>query len=392
MKRIFLSLGLFIALGVNLSWSQETLDEVVSTPEIIEQYTYSEETPCVLAPLDINGYLNAGYFGNTNGSVYNGNANTGAESGGALNGTYLSIGKSVENNCCGFDFGFKTDIAFGEDTRFMRVNSGLDEDWYTGHDRRRNDTYGFALPQAYIDVAMNQWLVRVGHFYTPLGYESGRADKRFFYTRSLSFDGLPVVQSGIIAYYKGFQNLEIGLGWTNGLNEGFDHEDGGSLFTMSAKYHFNEQTYFKYATVVGDIFDTPMTSGNFHMYGQLHSFVLESQLNRCLTAATTVDYQLYGISGKNEDSQRIIVGQHFYRQINNKWKLGMRLEWQKDEEEIKNDSEFVSMTFGGNWDPRASEHLVLRPELRYDKSTQSIYNNGQDDNQLALAIDLLFRF
>lgn len=387
MKRILLGAGLFFALTVGGLSAQEATGGAASEMNL--------PCPCADAAtgyadaFDINGYLNAGYFGNTNGSVYNGNANTGAESGGVMNGAYVSIGKTAENNGCGLDFGFKADFAFGEDTRFMRVNAGLDEDWYTGHDRRRNDTYGFALPQAYADAAMNQWLVRVGHFYTPLGYEGARADGRFFYTRSLSFDALPVVQSGAMAYYKGFQKLETGIGWTNGLNEGFDNIDGGSLISFSAKYHVNDQTSFKYAALVGDIFDT---IAPFHMYGQLHSFVLESKLNCCLTAATTADYQQYGISGKNEESTRVVFGQHFYRQLNDCWKLGLRLEWQKDDEQVKADSEFTSLTFGGNWCPRASENLVLRPEIRWDKSTQKIYGNSRDNDQLALAMDVMFKF
>lgn len=393
MKRIFGAAGLLIALGTSLSWGQETdLNKTVLTPETGTQYMYAEEAPQILNPLEINGYFNAGYFGNTNGSVYNGNANNGCESGGAQNGLYLSVGKSAENNGRGLKVGFKTDVVFGEDTRFMRVNSGLDEYWYTGHDRRKNDTYGFALPQLYMDTALNQWLIRVGHFHSMLGYEDPRADDRFFYSHSISFDGLPHVLSGAMLYFKGFQKLDIGFGWTNGLNEGFDQEDGGSLITFTATYHFNEQTYLKYGSLAGDIFDTNNAGNKFHMYGQLHSFVLESKLNCCLTSATTADYQIYGIGGKNEESKRIIFGQHFYRRLNDRWKLGIRAEWQRDIEEIKADSEFLSLTLGANWSPIASEDLVLRPEIRYDKSTQSIYNDSKDKNQIALAFDLLLRY
>lgn len=393
MKRIFWTTGLFLALGMSASWGQEAEPAATTvTPETATEYTYYETSPSFYDQLDINGYVNAGYFGNTNGSDFNGNANTGAESGGALNGAYLSIGKSAENNGYGFNYGFKTDIAFGEDTRFMRVNSGLDEDWYTGHDRHHNDTYGFALPQAYMDVAMNNWLVRMGHFYTPLGYEGARADGRFFYTRSLSFDSLPVVQTGAMAYYKGIQGLELGFGWTNGLNEGFDDEDGGSLAMLSAKYHFNERTYIKYAAAAGDIFDIESDNEEFQMYGQLHSFVLESKLNCCLTAATTVDYQKYGIRGDDADSERLVLGQHFYRQMNEYWTLGVRMEWQKDDEEAKADSEFTSLTFGANWRPMASDNLVLRPEIRYDKCTQNIYNDNEDGDQISLGMDVMFLF
>ena len=43
-----------------------------------------------------------------------------------------------------------------------------------GHRPRTFQTgggYGYAIPQAYVELAANNWSVKAGHFYTLIGYE-----------------------------------------------------------------------------------------------------------------------------------------------------------------------------------------------------------------------------
>lgn len=51
---------------------------------------------------------------------------------------------------------------------------------------RNNRFYDLALPQAYAEIYApigNGLNIKVGHFYTPIGYETVPAPDNFFYTR-----------------------------------------------------------------------------------------------------------------------------------------------------------------------------------------------------------------
>ena len=67
----------------------------------------------------------------------------------------------------GLDWGFRADMMYGTDaqkTQAFGQNRGWDTDWDHG-------VYGWALPQAYVELASGDFSVIAGHFYTIVGYE-----------------------------------------------------------------------------------------------------------------------------------------------------------------------------------------------------------------------------
>ena len=60
--------------------------------------------------------------------------------------------------------------------------------------------YGWAMPQAYFEVAYGNWSVKAGHFYTIVGYEVIPATGNFFYSHSLTmFNTEPFTHTGVLA-------------------------------------------------------------------------------------------------------------------------------------------------------------------------------------------------
>ena len=56
-----------------------------------------------------------------------------------------------------------------------------------GTPRWNNEYYGLAIPQAYVEAGTDALSVKVGHFYSPVGYEGVMAPYNFFYSKSYSY-------------------------------------------------------------------------------------------------------------------------------------------------------------------------------------------------------------
>ncbi len=346
----------------------------------------------VLNAIQWSGYAEAGIMCNTYGNPVNGYPNSGSFNGGGLNALYLSALKEAKTNGCGIDWGFGADFMFGEDARIMRSNTGLDQSWVTGHDRFGNGTYGFAMPQLYMDIAVNDWTVRLGHFYTFLGYEGAKATDRFFYTRGLSFDGLPVTHTGAIVTYNGFENLTVSLGWVNGINNGFDTNFGESLIVGKFVYKFNPAVKISYGFGAGNIAYESIAPGT----GCIHAADLEIELSERLTSVSTFDYGDYNDSLSTKKTTDLTFGQHLYYTLNDSWKLGTRIEWNRTVFPTQDFLERFSLSVGANWKPFNTDSFMIRPELRYDSATKlngvGMFNDGRNPDQILLGFDLLYNF
>ena len=353
-----------------------------------------------------SGYMNAGYFTNFAGDRSNGYTDCWSNTTPAFNALYISATKKAYTGGCGYDIGFGVDFMFGEDARIFRSARGLDQNWYTGHmynpDSGDYDrpSYGFAMPQLYLEMAINNWSVKLGHFYGLLGYEGATAPSRFFYTKGLVCAASPVSQTGVLATYNGFQNLDVTLGWVNGWGNGFDNSEyGEGMVTGAFTYRINESASLKYAFLAGTT-DMAGLTGFMGPYawsekgvGSAHSFVFKLQLTCRLESVSTLNYSDFTDLYDN-NIQTLILGQHFYYDINCCTKAGFRAEWMKNRE-ISDDftNEYTSLAFGLNYHPAGNQNLFIRPELRYDRITgyDNYPLNGRPD-QFTIGFDVMMTF
>ena len=356
-----------------------------------------------------SGYINAGYDTNFAGDRSNGLVDAWNNTTPALNAIYISAEKKAFTGGYGFDVGYRVDFMFGEDARIFRSARGLDEDWVTGHMYNANNgkynrpSYGFAMPYLYVETAINNWSVKAGHFRSLIGYEGAPAPKRFFYTKGLICSSS---QTGVLATYNGFQNLDITLGWVNGWNNGFDNSrfnDG--LASGSFTYRINPAASLKYSFQAGTAdmaaifaFWGPYNWGHTKGVGALHTGILDLYLNRALESVIVVNYTDFGQATYSENGTRVLVlGNHLYYTINCCLKAGFRAEWLKNTDYIggsAQDTEVTSYAIGLNWHPEGNQNLFVRPELRYDRATgvwKSQPLNGRVD-QFTIGFDVMMTF
>ena len=359
-----------------------------------------------------SGYINAGYDTNFAGDRSNGLVDAWNNTTPALNAIYVSAEKKTFTGGYGFDVGYRVDFMFGEDARIFRSARGLDEDWITGHMYTPNSSgggsynrpsYGFAMPYLYVETAINNWSVKAGHFRSLIGYEGAPAPKRFFYTKGLICSSS---QTGVLATYNGFENLDITLGWVNGWNNGFDNSrfnDG--LASGSFTYRMNKAASLKYSFQAGTAdmaaifaFWGPYNWGYSKGVGALHTGILDVYLTSALESVTVVNYTDFGQTIYSENGTRVLVlGEHLYYTINCCWKAGFRVEWLKNTDYIgasSQDTEITSYTIGLNWHPGGNQNLYIRPELRYDRAT-GVWKNqplNKRPDQFTIGFDVMMTF
>lgn len=252
---------------------------------------------------------------------------------------------------CGTDWGFRFDILYGLDGENTQAfgNPPGTWDFQNGFD---HGIYHWAIPQLYAEVASGDWNWKVGHFFTPAGYEVVAATGNFFYSHMFTHVySEPFTHSGVLGTYQASDDLVVYTGWTAGWDTGFErHHDGdnseGSNFLGGFAYTLTEGTTFTYITTVGDF--------GWRAEGYTHHVVLTSELSDQWTTVLGHDLVETNIPG---DHQYSLYGYLFYT-VNDCLKYGVRGEWWKTP-----GSSIYDVTVGINYRPHAN--LVIRPEYRY---------------------------
>ena len=139
----------------------------------------------------------------------------------------------------------------GPDTQAFGNNPGV---WDLDPAFTRGGKYGWALPQLYGEVAMGDLSVKIGHFYTLVGYEVVPAPQNFFYSHSIMmYNTEPFTHTGAIATYEMNDCTTLYGGWTAGWDTGFDQFGDGSTFLGGFSRNINEDASFTYITTFGDL-------------------------------------------------------------------------------------------------------------------------------------------
>ncbi len=142
-----------------------------------------------------------------------------------LNQAYIFAEKATDTKGCGWDFGWRADLMYGTDNRF-NTSSGLET--RTEFQSPKWSTfrfYGPALTQAYVEVAVNDLKVKVGHWYAPVGYEVVPTTGNFFPNLPYTFQyGEPFTMTGVLGTYQYNENVSFGGGITHGWDNFGQHQ------------------------------------------------------------------------------------------------------------------------------------------------------------------------
>lgn len=311
------------------------------------------------------------------------------------------VGKEANNGGCGWAWGARMDYVFGADGPDTQAfgDGSWDFGWNSGGE------YGSAIPQLYGEVAYNDLNIKIGHFYTIMGYEVVQAPGNFFYSHAYTMNyGEPFTHTGLLAEYAYDCNTTLYGGYTMGWDSGFDNLFHANTFLGGVSRQINDDVKVTYTVNVGDYGNGRGPAGNL---GDIfmHSLVVDVQLSDRLNYVLLHDLAMNRVNGPDTNAEWYGVTQYLFYRINDCWKAGMRFEWFDDADGLRistvndgsNDLHFFAASAGLNWTPTAN--ILIRPELRFDWATShsdgdfnDIYINNTTPNLTTAAIDFTFMF
>lgn len=308
-----------------------------------------------------------------------------------LNQQYFYVDRPTNTDGDGWDFGARGDILYGTDARFT-TEAGLEN----GINRNGNSFYQTAFPQFYGEVAYNNLKVKMGHFYSPVGYFVVPTINNFFNTLPYTFQyGEPFTHLGMLATWTANEHWTIGAGFIRGWdNFNSTNPNLGFLGTLTWTGDNKDSLAFVYVQDHEPDFNSggvqPPAGGRVYTSRYLHTLVYSKQFTDNLTWVAQSDLGVQGAAfGPGTNTARWYgLNQYWFYKINDSWTWGVGYEWFRDEEGFRVGGQVVpsvfnpngrsnpgaggfagnfnQCTFGPQWRPNGSKNLLIRPNLRYD--------------------------
>lgn len=361
-------------------------------------------------PISFRGWMDAGILGNTSNpaSHFNGPYNSQEVDNGQFNQMYLILERALRTDGS-FGIGGRFDLLYGSDY-VVAQSTGLEVS--RAGTRRWNSSqyYGLALPQSYLEIGRSDASIKVGHFYSIVGYEGVQAPTNFFYSHAYSYQFAgPFTHWGGLGTWKPNNNWQIQAGLVNGWNN-LDELANHASFLGGAKYTSDAGDWWtSFAIVTGDEFTNPanLPTVPFGFSNRTrYSFIVSKKFTSRLEY---VFHQWLGSQAHGEPFGGTAfwygIDQYLYYRLNQQWRLGTRVEWFRDEDgtrvgltEPSNPNKaplpgsYGSWTVGANWNPR--QNIVIRPELRWDtyQGPAKPFDDGRKTYQLLLGVDAIINF
>lgn len=384
--------------------------------------------------LKLGGWLNSSISANMNGSKTDGfngpitfNDRTGELQ---MNQLYLFLQKEVNVNGSSFDWGGRFDFMYGSDAIFTQAygNAGVNRgNWdlhLTGNDSR---FYDIALPQAYAEFNIPVGTgvdVKIGHFYTIIGYEVVTAPDNFFITKPYTMQyGEPFTHTGILANYNIDDNWNISAGAVTGSNTGgwdgnFDRGLGNWAFLGGVTWTSDDSgTSLAVTSTAGEVAEN--NSGAWNMYSVVGKHDFMEDLHYIIQHDHGFADNVAAPSSGNGNAEWYGINQYLIYDINDKLSTGLRAEWFRDHNGYRINGPGRCFAASGNIGPnfacpnavgypiggngyyaitgglsyKPAKWLNLRPNIRYDFTDNlPAFNNGNSRNQLLLSADVVVTF
>lgn len=288
--------------------------------------------------------------------------------------------EKVADGSCGWGFGGRADLMYGTDAQntqaFGNENQGYD--FRNGWD---HGIYGWALPQLYVEAANDNLSVKVGKFYTPLGYQVVPATGNFFYSIPFTFNfSEAFTHTGALATYKANDDVTLYGGWTLGWDTGFDQFGSGSNFLGGASVKATDSLTVTYITTIGDF--------GWIGEGYSHSLVADWIINDCweyVLQSDTIRTNFHPLTAGKYDT--VGINQYLYYTVNEKTKVGGRMEWWKAD-----GTSYYETALGVNITPMSN--LRIRPEVRHQWAPGATDANafGIPLNDTIFGVDAIITF
>ena len=320
-----------------------------------------------------------------------------------LNQLYAVLARGTQTSPCQFfDIGGRIDLLYGTDARFTTAR-GLDDDLISDQDSR---FYKFSLPQMYAEMAICDWKLQLGRFYSILGYETVTAPDNFFVSHSYAMQyGEPFTHAGFLATGKLCEDFMLSLGVTRGWDVWDDNNGDADFLGGLAWMCPDSPTTVSFSATSGPQDDLGVQNR------VLLSAVLQHEFCHCLNYVLHGDYAYENDATlSRQDAEWYGIVNYLTCDINDCWSLGIRQEWFSDDDGVRVrglgaptgiDLEPVpghwqDISLGINYRP--TERCVVRTEARWDwysplaPTAFSPFDDGTRRSQFLWTIDLIVGF
>ncbi|MGH8094779.1 MAG: porin [Chthoniobacterales bacterium] len=331
-----------------------------------------------------------------------------------LNQAVINFERALAPQPGQFDWGFKVQFMYGSDARFIHSLGLLDHTAATSIIQPD-------LVEAYFNLHLPMVTeggldLKLGKFVTLEGAETIDPRTNFFYSHTYIFDfGIPFNHTGALATFHAAKWLDLYSGITVGVNTSEDNNDNPSFHGGVGLNLLDGKLTVLAATSIG-----PETPNDNHDQRYLNCVTTTWKITEKLTSITDLNYA----HDAGADADAYGIAQYFTYTINNWLTSGIRGEVFRD------DKGFYVVSFANTHDPvraldglptsdprtvgggkttygaitagvnikppmpKPMAGLVIRPELRYDRSLNNTrpFNQSSDRDQFTLGIDFLLNF
>ncbi len=290
--------------------------------------------------------------------------------------------EKVADGSEGLGLGGRIDYIYGVDAQDTQAFGIANNHWDNSWD---NGIYGHAIPQLYMEAAYGDLSVKVGHFFTLIGYEVIGATGNFFYSHSYTmYNSEPFTHTGALATYAASDTLKVYGGYVMGWDSGF--EDNGDAFLGGYSLDVSDTVNFNSQYVIGRF-------GRDEV-GFMSSSILTSTLSDSLTHVLWVDYLDTDGTGRSVERQTFDVNNFFLLALGDNLTWGNRLEWYNIDKGVygvtAGRSDVYAYTTGLNYG--LGSNLLFRPEVRWDWDKDGVVGNELGASQTTFGTDMIFTF
>lgn len=293
--------------------------------------------------------------------------------------------EKVADGSSGLGFGARMDYLYGVDAQDTQAFGVANNHWDNGWD---NGIYGHAIPQLYAEVAYGDLSVKVGHFFTLIGYEVVGATGNFFYSHSYTmYNSEPFTHTGALATYAAGDGLTLYGGYVMGWDSGF--EDNGDAFLGGFSADLSDSLNITQQVIAGRFGEY----GNNEV-GYMTSFIATSTLSDTLTHVFWVDLLDTDGTGRVRERETFDVNNYLLVNLSDRLVWGNRLEWYNVDKGVygvtDGRSDIYAFTTGLN--VSASSNLLFRPEVRWDWDKDGVVGNELGASQTTVGADMILTF
>ena len=332
-----------------------------------------------------------------------------------LNQVVINFERALAPQPGEFDWGFKLQLMYGSDARFIHSLGLFD-------DTASTSIVQPDLVEAYFNlhfpiISDGGLDLKLGKFVTLEGAETIDPRTNFFYSHTYIFNfGIPFNHTGALATFHATKWLDLYSGITRGVNTSLDDNNDNVSFQGGVGLNLLDGKL----TVLATTSIGPETPNNNHDQRYLNDITVTAKITDKFTSITDLNYARDEVI----DAQAYGIAQYFTYAINSWLTAGIRGEIFRDNKgfyvvsfadshdpmrALEGEPTIDPRTVGGGRTtygavtlgvnikppvPKPAASLVIRPELRFDRALNGTrpFNDSSGRNQFTASIDVIITF